>query len=209
LSKRGKGRAKQGGVGEYTLCKRCNSETGSWYGSEYVNWAHIGQPILQEWTASGVLESSFSILNVYPLRFLKQIVTMFFSLIASPVFSANHPPLMEFVLDKESQSLPSGFRFWMNFYPLNQQGSTALRRTPLAAKIPVNYTADGRILGVQSADIFDEIAHPPFALYMTMDNKVLSDAQEISGFKDYAYSDQANVTLRLKVLDSASPYPGA
>lgn len=212
ISKQGKGRQRQGGLGAYTLCEQCNSDTGSWYGSEYVKWARTGHSILQRWVASGVSESTFTILNVYPLRFLKQTVTMFFSLIgqySGPVFSANHPQLMEFVLDRENNQLPGGFRFWMNFYPYNYSGPTSLRRMPLAAKITVIQDANGRPIGVQNSASFDEIAHPPFALYMTMDSEVFPNAQEISAFKQYGYEEMVNIPLNLRVMNSSSRYPGA
>ncbi|MBA3920393.1 MAG: hypothetical protein H0X31_01270 [Nostocaceae cyanobacterium] len=210
--KQGKGRQQQGGLGGYTLCIQCNSDTGSWYGNEYVKWARTCHSILQRWVASGLGESTFTILNVYPLRFLKQTVTMFFSLIgqySGPVFSANHPQLMEFVLDKQNNQLPSGFRFWMNFYPYNYSGPTSLRRMPLAAKLTVIQDADGKIIGVQNAASFEEIAHPPFALYMTMDNGVFPNAQEITAFKQYDYDEMVNIPLSLRIMNSASRYPGA
>jgi hypothetical protein len=212
ITKQGKGRQRQGGIGSHTLCEQCNSDTGSWYAGEYIKWARTGQSILQKWTASNVDESTFSILNVYPLRFLKQVVTMFFSLVgqySGPVFSANHPQLMGFVLDRQNTTLPDGFRFWMNFYPYNTQGPTALRRMPLAAKITVIQGLNGEILGAQNPAVFDEIAHPPFALYMTMDHDSFPNAQEITGFKQYGYDDLVNVPLMLRVMNSSSRYPGS
>lgn len=210
--KQGKGRQRQGGLGAHTLCEKCNTTTGDWYGREYIKWARTGHSILQQWQASGVNQSSFTLLSVYPLRFLKQTVTMFFSLFgeySGPVFSANHPALMQFVLDTGSNQLPDGFRFWMNFYPFNLKGATSLRRMPLAAKITVKQDKNGQIIGIQSAANFDEIAHPPFALYMTMDNGVFPDAQEITGFKQYGYDEMVNVPLNLRVMNSKSRYPGA
>ncbi len=203
VAEKSKGRQRQRGAGAYTLCERCNSNTGHWYGAEYAKWAHMCQPILRGCVYMGVTRGAFSLRDVYPLRFLKQTVTMFFSLIgqySSPVFAAKHPPLVEFVLNKESKRLPDGFRFWMNFFPPNPHGSTSLRRNPLSAKITIVQDKKGRLLGVQSGEAFEEITHPPFALYMTMDRAILSDAQEITSFQNYSYHETANVTLNLKIL---------
>jgi hypothetical protein len=40
--RRVKDKQQQGGIGQYTLCETCNSNTGAWYGGEYVKWARIG-----------------------------------------------------------------------------------------------------------------------------------------------------------------------
>src|SRR3712207_733867 len=41
-----KGRVQQRGLGDYTLCARCNSVTGSWYGGDFVDWCYQGAVIL-------------------------------------------------------------------------------------------------------------------------------------------------------------------
>src|SRR5690606_19434915 len=42
-----RGRTQQRGAGGYTLCERCNSLTGTWYGSAYVDWACQGLHLSQ------------------------------------------------------------------------------------------------------------------------------------------------------------------
>src|SRR5262245_19184544 len=43
-----RGRKEQRGFGAFTLCERCNNNTGSWYGGEYVEWARaLGPQIYQ------------------------------------------------------------------------------------------------------------------------------------------------------------------
>ena len=34
------GTVQQKGAGAYTLCERCNNNTGSWYGKHFVSWCH-------------------------------------------------------------------------------------------------------------------------------------------------------------------------
>lgn len=38
----------QGGYSTYSLCQKCNNDTGGWYGREYVNWTRIGTGFLQK-----------------------------------------------------------------------------------------------------------------------------------------------------------------
>ena len=41
-----KGKISQRGAGGYTLCERCNSDTGAWYGAAFVSWACEAAEIL-------------------------------------------------------------------------------------------------------------------------------------------------------------------
>src|SRR5438552_9354996 len=36
----GKGRIQQRGAGAYTLCGKCNNDTGRWYGKHYAAWTY-------------------------------------------------------------------------------------------------------------------------------------------------------------------------
>lgn len=51
-----KGKQRQGGVGEHTLCEQCNNDTGSWYADEYVKWAKTAFDI-------------FSLIERHPVHF--------------------------------------------------------------------------------------------------------------------------------------------
>jgi hypothetical protein len=72
----GKARRSARGFGDYTLCIKCNSDTGGWYAKSYIDWAHLGMSILEN--------SSFNPKQIYqftikPLNVLKQVLTMFMS----------------------------------------------------------------------------------------------------------------------------------
>src|SRR5262249_36684536 len=145
--RKSKGKKVQGGVGEYTLCERCNNDTGHWYGEEYAKWARIGDDLIRVWRQRGISLGEFGLPNVFPLRFLKQVVVMCFSEMTGPIqsdaFAKANPKLAEFVLNKHETDLPSGFRFWMNFYPHALGNPTALRHNILSARIPIVYNAHG------------------------------------------------------------------
>jgi len=88
---------------------------------------------------------------------------------------------------------------------------TALRRHPIAAKIPVTVVKDeqGRssITVSRPPSIFSEMTHPPFALIMTEDTD-FPDATQITGFTNYGYDECVDLTLRLKIGRSTTPLPG-
>ena len=204
-----KGIPQQGGFGRHTLCDNCNNNTGAWYADEYVKWARIGMNILTDKRIKGEKEIFVQLKNVYPLRFLKQVVTCFFTVIGvdpSASFAANNSQLVNFVLDKYSRELPPNIRF---FIRLNH--GTALRRHPIAAKIPVTLIKDkhgcSSIKFNRSANIFSEITHPPFALIMTEDTNFL-DGSQITGFTNYGYDECVTLTLQLKIGLSTTPLPG-
>jgi len=165
--------------------------------------------ILADKRIRGEKEVSVQLETVYPLRFLKQVLTCFFSIIGvdpSASFAANNSQLVNFVLDKYSRELPSNIRF---FIRLNH--GTALRRNPIAAKIPVTVVKDehGRrsITANRPGNIFSEMTHPPFTLIMTEDTD-FSDASQITGFANFGYDECASLTLQLKIGTSTTPLPG-
>jgi len=204
-----KGVPQQGGSGRHTLCVSCNTNTGGWYADEYVKWARIGMSILASERIKGKSEVFVRLKDVYPLRFLKQVATCFFTIIgvdSSASFAANNSRLVDFVLDKYSRELPPNIRFFMRL-----DDGPALRRHPIAAKIPVTVVKDeqGRssIKVSRPPSIFSEMTHPPFALIMTEDTD-FPDASQITGFTNYGYDECVDLTLQLRIGRSTTPLPG-
>ena len=191
----------QGGVGRYTLCERCNNNTGHWYGGEYTKWARACFDFLAACQAAGTVpgEAAVTLHNVYPLRFIKQVVVCFFSV--APGLRHTHPQLVQYVLGKEENRLPEGCRFFLNFYH-----GPKLRRWPIAGKITVAY-GNGRLIPL-SGSVLSEITHPPFALIMA-DETGFVGAGEITGFTRYEYDQVENVTLNLRVIRGESLLPGS
>jgi hypothetical protein len=115
-----RGRYQQKGAGAYTLCESCNSDTGSWYGTAYADWAAQAMRILIGTRARPTLEYPF---RLSPLRVLKQIVCMFFSL-NQALFYTKHPDLIRLVLNKELKDLPDHIYIYA-FYTLSDRSRTA------------------------------------------------------------------------------------
>lgn len=205
-----KGRKIQGGIRGFTLCETCNRNTGNWYGREFTDWAKVCHELIPRWDKFGIKGSIVTLHNVYPLRFLKQVVTCFFSEQGKYGlgFLQNNPALAQFVLETDNTRLPSGFRFFMNLY--RRSPTTSLRRYPIAGRIPVRLNINAGQIEAQGAYVFSEIAHPPFQLLMTEENHDYPDTTEITYFKDYEYDEKvADLPLQLRVVNSSSPYPGA
>ena len=188
---------KQGGVGAHTLCERCNNITGKWYGGEYVTWSHIGFNILAQAKVHNVQICRVTLKKVYPLRFLKQAVVCFFSIMDDdPVipkppggFAQNNPELVSFVLNRDEQRLPSGKRFFLKLTGSHSSGDHRGRK--------------GGLLG-KDTSFYSEMAHPPFSVIMTHDLG-FPDATEITFFANFGYGEQVDLYLELGIAQQEIP----
>jgi hypothetical protein len=98
----------QRGAGKFSLCESCNSNTGSWYGPAYVEWA------LQAARLTAASRSTLSMAypyTIFPLRVVKQVVTMFFSA-CGPGLQRMYPDLVQLVLNRKRRYLPYGLRMF-------------------------------------------------------------------------------------------------
>ncbi|MCB0482878.1 MAG: hypothetical protein KDC83_15720, partial [Flavobacteriales bacterium] len=190
-----KGHKVQGGIGQYTLCEQCNNDTGSWYGDEFTIWSCNCMDFLYQRSLRLDFsdEAVVTLLNVYPLRFLKQVVVCFFSV--SPGLAQQYPELVKFVKDKYEQHTPEGCNFYINFH--YSTTSPTLRRWPLAGVISVQQ--EGKKIIPSGFSVICEIAHPPFQLIMTLGAGYHKKAGYINIFNQYDYDQQDNVTLKLGV----------
>lgn len=68
----------QRGMGKYSLCSVCNSTAGVWYVKEYKKISHIFVEALAQITSAD-FPQCIEIKEMYPLRFIKQVICMFCS----------------------------------------------------------------------------------------------------------------------------------
>lgn len=185
----------QRGVGAYTLCETCNNNTGSWYGSEYVNWANqafvrLGSVPPGQFADAGLAVIKF--VGVRPLRFIKQVVTMIFSA-NSPSFAEKNPALVNFVLDRDAKGLPTEYQIYVTLLRGNLS-----RLSGVSGEM--NFEKGGMI-------IKSEIAHPPFGLVMTFDSPPPREFGRVTRFADFDLDDRQDTTLLLNTGEIYSPYP--
>jgi hypothetical protein len=189
-----KGKIQQQGLGDYTLCDRCNSQIGHWYGTEYVEWCVSAIELLR---ASGGRPSLIHLYHMYPLRVLKQIVAIFFS-VNSDQFRRAHPELVDFVLGRDKVYLPPRYHFYVYY---NIEGH--IRSQSYCARM--NFFT-GEIIG------FTEFTFRPFGYVMTLDKPDTSPPDrrlfEISHFARYHYHEFARVQLQPPVLPTHLLIPG-
>lgn len=188
----GKGHISQKGVGGYTLCGPCNNKTGHWYGEGFVDWARQGLCVLDNVTKA---PSLYYLFHIFPLRVLKQIACMFFS-VAGPGFQSAQPELVRFVLNKEARHLPHGYRVFL-----------CLNNSPFHRLVGVSARLNTKT-GINR--IFAEVAFPPFAYVLSLSSPPPdSRLVDISHFGEYAYNDRKDVPLRLPLLPVETALPGS
>ncbi len=94
-----KGKLNQRGGGGYFLCSDCNSNTGSWYISEYVRLVRTLHEVISNLNPNTNDRCYFEVEKLHPLQIFKAIMTMFCD-INNGCFGDES--LREFLLNKES-----------------------------------------------------------------------------------------------------------
>lgn len=186
-----KGTISQRGAGAHTLCGRCNSTTGHWYGSHFVDWCHQGMEVLQRTSGR---PSLIYLHYVYPLSIIKQIATMFFS-VNTDQFRRANPELEAFVLNRDRKYLPPRYRFFVYF--------TAEGRSRAVG------TSGMLHLGSGAMHVMTELTYPPYGYLLVFDNSAPDDRLfEITHFARYDYGQFDVMELRLPVLPTHTSFPG-
>jgi hypothetical protein len=190
------GRYQQRGAGAHTLCEKCNNDTGSWYGDAYANWAQQAMRLIVGTRGRPSLDYPF---NLFPLRVLKQVMCMFFSVNGS-LFQSRQHDLVRFVLNRESRAFPPHVRVYV-FYTISDRSRAA--------------GATGVIRGLGSSSswvhVFSEITFPPFGFVMTLGNTSPPEFRfhEISGFSQFEYNAwRPGISMRLPLMSIYTPFPG-
>jgi hypothetical protein len=184
-----KGPIQQGGIGEHTLCPRCNGDTGRWYAPKFIDWCTQAKDVLNRSNGDAKLVHSY---NIFPLAILKQVVTMFFS-INNDTFRKENQELVSFVKNKENKYLSDRYHFYTSH---NIEG---YRR----------FSGINAQSGSSNITSITEISFPPLGYLMTVDSELIdTPLSEITYFSKYEYSECKTLTLTLPILPTYTIFPG-
>jgi hypothetical protein len=137
--------------------------------------------------------------QLYPLRIIKQIITMMFSA-NSDIFGEKHPDLVKFVLNKNQKYLNPKYRFWLYYNHIGEP-----RLSGITAQANFN---NGTSI------IFSEITYPPFGYVMTLENSEKRNDPpdnrliEISDFSNYGYYEFDYREIKAVSLPTHLELPG-
>lgn len=187
-----KSKQKQRGIGYYTLCGRCNNNTGSWYASAFVDFIRKGYERIYKKQPITNNQIKITLQKIYPLRILKEIIVMFFS-INNKNLSTIHQDLRSFVLKKEKRGINNSE---YGFYIYLLKGKIA-RHIGLAGLLS---------LDKRQTRILSELTAPPFGLVFEIEPNDKSRFCDITYFGHFNYEEKRNISLNLPVLEVNSPF---
>lgn len=174
----------QGGVGDYCLCRNCNSFLGTNYVPDYFRMAQVGKSIFQN---KDFQKAKFTTMEISPLKLLKQAIAMFVCM-NEPNFTDEYPELLNFIKNPKENSLPDKFRVFMY---LNHSGQIR--------KLTMMYT---NIYG-----LINELAFPPLGFVLSIDSEATFPLTEITHFKNIDIDYRGNVNYVLLNLPTHLPFP--
>lgn len=185
------GRKNQKGVGAYTLCRQCNSDTGAWYGNAYIEWAYQG---LRCGRYSEKAPSLVFPFHIFPLRVLKTIICMFFST-SGEKFRTVHPDLVRFVLNREAHGLNPEIGVYAYY---NMSGIS--RNSGFVGLVDFDR---------HDTRVFNEFSYPPWGYVLTV-GSVPPDERlvDITSFANFRYHDWKHISLSIPILPVFTPFPG-
>lgn len=187
-----RGKQQQQGFGMHTLCERCNSVTGDWYAKEYTRWAYQAHAYLQ--LSDGEPLASYPYHGM-PLRFIKQAITIMFSVIGPDGLSRLHPDLVKFVLDKRRKYISGGVRLFAYYNP-----ATRMRNHSFSAQLNIE---------THRMEVFAEFAAYPFGFVLLDEGSPPDDRlTEITWLAEFGYDDYMDVWLKLPSFPVLAPLPG-
>lgn len=192
-----KGKQLQKGIGFQTLCGKCNNDTGGWYGKGFVDFTYKGYLGSYNKKVRSGEKIKISFPDIYPLRVLKQIIAMFFS-INNDALSDVHPELRAIVLSKERKGIPRE-KFRIYLYLL--RGS--ISRYAGLSVIGSIHTGETRILS--------ELAAPPFGYVLEFNPKdaPIVEFCDITFLgNDFDFDQRTTLTLEIPTYESNTPFPG-
>jgi hypothetical protein len=184
------------GMGKQSLCAKCNSETGGWYGKAFAEWSKQGLSWFDKLGDKSLLALPY---YIKPLNVIKQILVMALAMSSEKTLNY-HQELRFFVLNKEARNLPSKYKIHVYF---NKDGQPRF-----ASEMAIMRTDKNSGSYVEA-----EISLPPFGYCITTPIKGISslaDSQglyEITWFSQFAYDEWVPVYLRLPERETHEPLP--
>ena len=174
----------QGGVGNYSLCRNCNSFLGNNYVPDYFKMSQVGKAIFQE---KNFGKAIFTTVEISPLRLLKQALAMFVCM-NEPEFTDENPELLDFLKNPKEENLPDKFRVFMY-----------LNNTGQIRKLTSMYT--------NNYGLVNELSFPPLGFVLSLNSTSSFPLTEITNFKNIDSEYKGSVNFELLNHPTHLPFP--
>ena len=184
------------GIGENSLCVKCNSDTGGWYGEAFADWTRQGLEWFEKLGDKGLFSLPY---YIKPLNVIKQIMVMALAMSSENTLDY-HRELRQFVLDRKQKYLPSKYRVHVYF---TVDGQPRFASDKVIRRVD---TGSGSYVEA-------EVSLPPFGYCVSTPikgAKSLAESQglyEITWFSRFDYDESTPVHLRMPAKETHEPLP--
>lgn len=182
----------QRGIGMYSLCQRCNNLTGTLYGEAYIYLANVFHSINinNNIPTPGLIE--VTIKDVYPLRFVKQVLSMFCSTYDG--LTKTIPEIKDILLDKNKKDIDkTKIKLTMHIlknYRISYSGLNILAYADLSTR------------NLVSIDAY------PFSFTLELDpNGTYNEELDIMNFFDYDYDKCCSLKFSIPIYEKNTVFP--
>ena len=180
----------QKGLGDYTLCEKCNNITGKLYGEEYKKWfnAAIKSIVDNSEEHKNAERVVFKLRNVHPGRFIRQILSIICS--TYPGFTKMYPYVKELILNKDYvfSDIPD-FKIFMY-----------LLKNPYNGWFNCAMSIDGNIKHINEINLY------PFGFCISLSN-TNEDEADITKFINCSYNNVYEIDITMNVHEKNNVVP--
>lgn len=184
----------QKGVGLHTLCSQCNNITGQWYAPEYIKISNSILNYIYDKDITSATGCELHFKGFYPLRFIKQIITMFASTLPEKNLDKNNE-LKSFILEKDNNILDKNkYRITMYIIKNTQIAWTGINI--IGKSNPVS------IKTVAYLDLY------PLGFEFEFNPSGEAENLDITNFAtDFKYNDKVDIGLLLNTRERNTLFP--
>lgn len=183
----------QRGAGLFSLCADCNNLTGVLYGDEYCKVANAFAFYMQE-NENEINKSiglSLNVKDMYPLRFIKQVLSMFCS--TTPGLIERFPIIKELLLNKDMNA--NDLEFKISVFLMKNKRFLYTGQNILFLKSGANRV-------ISSMDLY------PFGFIFDYDKNYKDESLcDITSFLSFKYDDCKTMSMVLPIFERNNPFP--
>lgn len=186
---RWKGKKRKGGLIRKVLCEECNTKTGGWYGTAYVDFTKQIAPHADSNHVGSIVTKS---LQIYPARVAKQALSMFCST-CGPAFADTYPEVRKRILDKYSRGKLGRFRLWL--YIRSTKGGIVTGKTAFLDVV------------TSHINVISEVSFWPAGWILTFEGDKVPNSLEVTHWLDYTFDQELNMLVSLPCNWKVTMYP--
>jgi len=184
----------QKGIGIHSLCEECNNITGKWYANEYIKISNSILEYISDKDINNIIGLKLNFKEIYPLRFVKQVVSMFASTFPEETIKDN-PELMNFILKRDNKSLDTS-KYRISMYIL---------KTKKVAWSGINVIGNIRMSEMKTVASLELY---PLGFEFEFEPHGKSENLDIMSFaNDFEYNDKVNMNMVIPARERNTPFP--